>query len=1301
MKNFTKQLAILASLLCWSALAVCQTTIAQWTFTGDVTTPETGTGTASIVGGATATFATGFLGGADRAWNTTTYAAQSTGSKTRGVQFASGTTGYENIQLTFNLRHSNTAANTVVVQYSTDGGLNFIDGPTITFTPAASGTGDTWFERSADLSAITALDNNPNAVFRIVSAFDPVAGQYLAARSTSSYATTGTMRYDDVTILGNALPALPAMRITEYLYDGTNGEFVEFTNVGNSSVDMTGWSFDDDSNTPGVLDLSAFGTVQAGESVIISELSASAFRTAWNLCANVKVIGGYTNNLGRNDQINLYDGDDNLVDRLTYGDQNFAGSIRTTGRSGWVSAAGLGANDPYAWTLSTAGDSEGSYAATGGSIGSPGKSTRATVAYNPCTVVAAAPTITISGTTTKRLLGTASNPPSPYAVSGVIGDPTDPAANSGLNFILNDTDTPLNDLIVTVSSSNMAVVTNANLTLSGSGADRNLRIVPSGVGFSLITLMVSDGTNTTNYIINYGASAGSTTPATTRWYTGASDASTAVPFDGNYIYVADDENQVLRMYPRAESGLPEYGFDATPFLALTDISGGAPREVDIEGSFSIGNRIFWIGSHGNGSEGQNRPNRRRLFATDVNPATGALTYVGKYENLRDNLVAWGDANGYNFSNGIITGTLPTVAEGFNIEGFTLAPNGTTAFIGFRAPRVPINMRNNALIAPILNFQTWFNNGAPAGAPTFGAPIELNLGGRAIRSIECNGNGCIIVAGNTDESGNFKLYTWSGNPADAPQPRTADLTGMSPEGLLDIPGTPFLGAAGNNLTVQLISDNGTRDFYNNGTEAKDLPEGNHKKFRSDLVSLGEVDLPAPMIVIAPSPLTVECDGSGNTAALSAWLANNAGATAQVACGQGTWMKEQLSNVAGCGNTRCLTYLFTITDECGRSDMATATFCIEDTNGPNLIALNNTATLQADGTYTLQLADVLNIAASADVCGSFNINSISPQTLTCDQLGQTVSVTITAMDACGNEGTATANITVAEGTALPENWSAANIGATANGASNYASCNNDGSFTLQSSGFPTSTTDVAHVVYQNLCGDGMITARLTDISGTGWAGLIMRETNTAGAKKFSIKSRLATAVRRDARLLTNGSTQTQQIPVSAQHTWLRVVRSGNVFYAYISVDGEVWAPAGTAAAINMSSCISVGLFVENTNNATETVATFDQVSLSGNGSNNLAIAAPSMVAADSEDVNLSAYPNPTSGSVRLKLPESYMGKDLEIVLMNASGTELARLFTNDDQPVVDLSEHAAGFYFLRIVGEGLPVQTLRIVRSGTRP
>lgn len=217
-----------------SSASFAQATIAKWNFNGasDTTVPggatsptvSEGAGTASLVGGTTATFATGnstagtteteTTAPPNYGWNTTGYPAPGVGSKTAGVQFNVSTVGQVGITFTFENRHSNGAANTLVLQYTTDasaGSPVWVDAQTFTFTPAPTGTGDTWYNaRTVNLSAVTALDNNPNVAFRVVSAFDPVTGDYLASRSTNTYAAPGgTLRYDQVRITSASTMGLP------------------------------------------------------------------------------------------------------------------------------------------------------------------------------------------------------------------------------------------------------------------------------------------------------------------------------------------------------------------------------------------------------------------------------------------------------------------------------------------------------------------------------------------------------------------------------------------------------------------------------------------------------------------------------------------------------------------------------------------------------------------------------------------------------------------------------------------------------------------------------------------------------------------------------------------------------------------------------------------------------------------------------------------------------------------------------------------------------------------------------------
>jgi hypothetical protein len=223
--------------------------------------------------------------------------------------------------------------------------------------------------------------------------------------------------------------------------------------------------------------------------------------------------------------------------------------------------------------------------------------------------------------------------------------------------------------------------------------------------------------------------------------------------------------------------------------------------------------------------------------------------------LKLDLVTWDASNGhgkganyYGLYASTEEGIDPKSPEGFNIEGLAMAPGSTsTAYVCFRAPIVPPTNRCAALIVPVVNFYSLAASDGPPGSAVFGQPIELDLFGRGIRSIEGDTNGYLIVAGTPlyfpgAYPNDFKLYTWSGNPAAAPVERDTDLSGMVPEGIVELPPAPWT----SNSPVQLISDNGIKDWYGDGIQAKFLPVPEFKKFRSDMVTLGRPVAARPII-----------------------------------------------------------------------------------------------------------------------------------------------------------------------------------------------------------------------------------------------------------------------------------------------------------------------------------------------------------------------------------------------------------------------------------------------------------------------
>jgi hypothetical protein len=196
--------------------------ITQWNFNSivndaSITTgtlsPSVGTGTASLLTN-TGTFANGSINGGssdtnttdNSGWGTLNYPTLTVGNLTAGVQFLANTTGYTNLTLNYDIRHSNTSSRHEAVQYTTNG--------TTWNTTAffAASLGDTWFNsRFIDLSAIPLVENNPNFGVRIVSAFESTATgggavSYVATAPDVTYATIGTWRFDMVTVSGTLIP---------------------------------------------------------------------------------------------------------------------------------------------------------------------------------------------------------------------------------------------------------------------------------------------------------------------------------------------------------------------------------------------------------------------------------------------------------------------------------------------------------------------------------------------------------------------------------------------------------------------------------------------------------------------------------------------------------------------------------------------------------------------------------------------------------------------------------------------------------------------------------------------------------------------------------------------------------------------------------------------------------------------------------------------------------------------------------------------------------------------------------------
>jgi hypothetical protein len=313
-------------------------------------------------------------------------------------------------------------------------------------------------------------------------------------------------------------------------------------------------------------------------------------------------------------------------------------------------------------------------------------------------------------------------------------------------------------------------------------------------------------------------------------YRGAGDASAAVAITEDMFIVADDENNVLRVYRTAETGsgrsltaaLPVCSYDMTGFLGIDS----EHPEADIEGATMIGRRIYWITSHGRNKDGKMRPNRYRFFATETKTEGGRVTVsaVGApCKTLVHSLIRAASVRHLELDK--VTRLyaadlkkkerekLAPKEEGLNIEALCASADGRTLFIGFRNPRP----NGRALVVPLRNAAAVVER---QQGPDFGEPMLWDFKGLGIRSMEYSHfhRAYFIIAGAYDESRKFALYQWSGRKGEPPAlMRELRQGNFSPEALV-----PF----NNSGRLMLLSDDGSMSVKISGPH--ECVEGEYRK-----------------------------------------------------------------------------------------------------------------------------------------------------------------------------------------------------------------------------------------------------------------------------------------------------------------------------------------------------------------------------------------------------------------------------------------------------------------------------------------
>jgi hypothetical protein len=280
-------------------------------------------------------------------------------------------------------------------------------------------------------------------------------------------------------------------------------------------------------------------------------------------------------------------------------------------------------------------------------------------------------------------------------------------------------------------------------------------------------------------------------------FVGMCDASGAVPLGGARFAVADDEDNVLRVYDADRGGKPIASIDVSTAI-LPERAAVAPgEETDLEAATRVGDVAFWIASHGRRKSGKPAPARLRFFATTA-PADGvSLEVVATTDALLQAMID--EPRHAELGLAAASALAPTAPGGLNIEGLSRREAGGV-WIALRNPTVGGNAVVLALENPLEHIR-----GEPA---RFADPVLLDLDGLGVRAMTSWRGRHVIVAGDAVHASRSRLFVWDLH--DEPREITSvDLTQFNAEAFV---------SRDDRDQIMLLSDDGSVR----------VPDGRNKK-----------------------------------------------------------------------------------------------------------------------------------------------------------------------------------------------------------------------------------------------------------------------------------------------------------------------------------------------------------------------------------------------------------------------------------------------------------------------------------------
>ncbi|MEM6822913.1 MAG: LamG-like jellyroll fold domain-containing protein, partial [Verrucomicrobiota bacterium] len=180
--------------------------------------------------------------------------------------------------------------------------------------------------------------------------------------------------------------------------------------------------------------------------------------------------------------------------------------------------------------------------------------------------------------------------------------------------------------------------------------------------------------------------------------------------------------------------------------------------------------------------------------------------------------------------------------------------------------------------------------------------------------------------------------------------------------------------------------------------------------------------------------------------------------------------------------------------------------------------------------------------------------------------------------------------------PSGWFGTDIGAVGvAGSTDYQV--SEERYTVSGSGVDIyGSSDSFYFLYQSLAGDGLIQARIVSVENThndAKTGVMFRETLGTDSKYAFSHYQPGSGSHFHYRNTTGGSASNKGGGITTTPLWVKLVRIGNTFTSYESVDGLEWWEVKDKS-VTMGSSVYVGLAVTSHDNAQTSDGVFDHVS-----------------------------------------------------------------------------------------------------------